>query len=307
MKWFDIIKDFKYSHGRLADRDLQGRGGYQGVPKEAGGFSHGEVASINLSANAWTNMLYDKDGNYKQENEERVIREMSNTLGHEYGHVLFKKLSGYTGVESETGQVLSNIMIGLILGIDDKEVFDIGKEVDALEVACKRNASMIIIDELYAGYAGKNVDGISRLIIDRYKDLWSRDFNNTLEIIRRRVKKNVLNAMKETGHFASFEALILNERLPFAEEQLDGIIRLMQRVWSNAVDFIYGHFVTVQQKRYYLGTLPENDDTTVGMMTSLISRYLEKAGYDDIQRYISGGELDNKVLEEIGFQRNDNR
>lgn len=307
MKWFDIIKDFKYSHGRLADSDVQGRGGYQGVPIEAGGFSYGDVASVNLSANAWKKMLYDKDGNYKQENEERVIREMSNTLSHEYAHVLFKKLSGYISLESETGQVLSNILIGLILGVNDKEVFDIDKEVDALEVACKRNASMIIIDELYAGYAGNNVEGISRLIIDRYKDLWSKDFNNTLEIAKRRVKKNVLNAMKETGHLARFETLILNERLPFAEEQLEGIIRLMQRVWSNAVDFIYGHFVTVQQKRYYLGTLPENDDTTVGMMTSLISRYLEKAGYADIQRYISGGELDDKVLEEIGFKRNDNR
>lgn len=303
MKWFDIIKDFKYSHGRLADSTTQGMLGYQGVPKEAGGFSQGKTANINLSANAWTNMLHDKDGNYKQENEERVIREMSNTLSHEYAHVLFKEITGYIGVESETGQVLSDIMVGLILGVNDKEVFDIDKEVNALEVACKRHASMLILDELYAGYAGKSVEGISRLIIDRYKDYWYKDFNNTLEIIKRRVKKNVLNAMKETGHFASFEALILNERLPFAEEKLDGIIRSMQLVWSNAVDFIYGHFLNVQQKRYFLGTLPENDDTTVGVMTSMISRYLEKAGYADIQRYISGGELDDKVLEEIGFSR----
>lgn len=299
MKWFNVIKDFKYSHGKHADPDMQGLEGYQGVPKSAAGFSRGNIASVNLSANAWKDMLYDS-GKYNPDNEKKVIETMSNTLTHEYAHVLFRKVSGYNGVESALGQPLSDIFLGLILGIQDKDVFDLDKEVTTLIAACKKDASIRILDELYAGYAGKNIEGISRLIIDRYKDFWIKDFKNTLQRIKSRVMRTVGNAI---GDDNEIQQMIYNIRRPIAEQHLSDILEILEMAWSDAVDFIYGHFVAVQQKRYYLGTLPENEDTTVGEMTTLISRYLDKAGYEDIQRFINGGDLNDKVLEEIGFSR----
>ena len=303
MKWFNIIKDFKYSHGKYADVDSQGLQGYRGVPKEAAGFSRGNIASINLSANAWKNMLYDKDGNYEQENEEQVIREMSNTLSHEYAHVLFHKLSGYTGLKSEIGGVMSDIMLGLLLEIDDKNLFDLDEKTSKLLAACKKHAATIILDELYAGHAGKSVEGISRIIIDKYKDYWRDDFNNTL----RRTKSSVINrlqeAIGESEEFSHMEKLIIDIRFPNVVEYMGQITQLMERAWSETVDFIYKRMLDVQQKRFYLGTLPERENTTIGEMTVMISRYIDNAGYEDIQRYINGEDLNDKVLEEIGFSR----
>jgi len=314
MKWFNIIKDFKYSHGKYADPKTKGMKGYQGVPIEAGGFSRGRTANVNLSANAWKRMLYGRtdisledleSGNYDTDNEMEVIEQMSDTLSHEYAHVLFKETSGYTGVESEMAQPLSDIFLGLILDITDRDVFDLEEQVDKLVAASKKNASILILDELYAGYAGKSVEGISRLIVDKYKDYWYKDFNNTLQRVKSGVIRNISNALGQymNDDLNPMSELIFNIRVPIAEQHLDKILEMMEEAWSDSVDFIYGHFVRVQQKRFYLGTLPENEDKTVGMMVSMISRYLEKAGYDDIQRYISGGELDDKVLEEIGFSR----
>ena len=312
MKWFNIIKDFKYSHGKLADPDMQGLQGYQGVPKEATGFSRGDIAGVNLSADGWKAMLYGKtdvsledleSGNYNEENEKAVIREMSNVLSHEYGHVLFRKVSGYTGIESEIGQVLSDIMLGLLLNIDNKNVFDLDKEMGYLLAACKKHASTIILDELFAGYAGKNIEGISRIIIDKYKDYWRRDFNNTLERVKDKVSIRLKEVIEESEDFSHMERLIFDIRFPLVEANMDKIKELMQSAWSDSVDFIYGHFVAVQQKRFYLGTLPERENTSVGEMTTMISRYIDKAGYEDIQRYISGGRLDDKVLSEIGFSQ----
>ena len=312
MKWFKLIKDFKYSHGKYADVTTQGLEGYQGVPKEAAGFSRGDLASVNLSANGWKQILYGKtdvpledleSGNYNPDNEKHLIREMSNTLSHEYGHVLFRRLSGYTGLQSEIGQVMSDIMLGLLLEIKDENIFDLDKETRILIAACKKNASMIILDELYAGYAGKSVEGISRIIIDKYKDYWRDDFNNTLRRVKSSVRNRLKGVIEESEQFSHMEKLILEIRFPNVVEYMGQIAEVMERAWSESVDFIYKRLVDVQQRRYHLGTLPEREDTTIGELTVLISRYIDNAGYQDIYRYINGGDLNDKVLEEIGIRR----
>jgi len=317
MKWFNIIKDFKYSTGKYADPDLQGKKGYQGVPLSAKGGINMATGKpfVHLSSPYWKDMLHDRDGNYDEDKEKDVITDMSDTLSHEWGHKMFHELIKFPDkkginhgvlLEPQIYDTLMNILASYVMEAhDDPTHIDMNKEIRSLIKAAHKDAGTHILDELHAGYAGKDNDGVSRLIMHGYKDVWLKDIRAGMNLVGSTVKEN-LYAIPERllaahpNHLSEVEEM--KERLPAAINVLETLKPLVVRAWDEMVDYIYEHLMKVQQQRYDSGKLPEDEQGNVGYYAKKMSAYLERTDYDHIQHVIDGGGFDARILQELGYR-----
>lgn len=312
MSWFSLIKDFKYSHGKLADPDLQGGGGFLGAGKDvAGGFSPETGAFVNLSGNNWKDLLYgtrnkNTKGKYKEHNEPKVIRDMSNTLSHEYGHKIFLELgldernefNSTLPIDIQMGRDLTRLAYGITLGIKDINVFNPSEIIEEIKDNIQKYAGEKILDEMHAGYAGRNYQGITRLILSNYKTNWKTNFEAEIDMAFNKID-NFLELIMETMRPESHSKFLEGNKK--SKTILNQLRPILTNAFLSGIDFVYQHLLHVQSKKHQLGELPKDEEGDIAHLTDFISEYYMLLGWEGIESFMDSGQFDPKAIEYLGY------